>query len=155
MTITFTEQYTFEHERQGWAKGVWDSELDKAVWVDKGTGLDCMIARNGYGTWCGYVAVKEGHKFFGVDYSKIGGAFVHGGLTYSDSCQGHICHLDDEGQHVWWFGFDCNHSMDGSPIPSEWRKGEYRTQSYVIQQVEKLAKGVEKWQIITWDDDDY
>lgn len=42
---------------------------------------------------------------------------VHGGLTYSDSCQGVICHQHKEGREgdVWWFGFDHGHYVDLSP----------------------------------------
>lgn len=44
---------------------------------------------------------------------------VHGGITYSNSCQEgrKICHTPKTGrsEHVWWYGFDCGHCMDFSP----------------------------------------
>lgn len=42
---------------------------------------------------------------------------AHGGLTYSGACSGHICHVPKPGapDHVWWFGFDCNHASDVAP----------------------------------------
>lgn len=42
---------------------------------------------------------------------------VHGGLTYSRDCSGVLCHVPKEGRpdDVYWYGFDCGHSMDLVP----------------------------------------
>lgn len=120
--------------------GPWMNEPDKRHWVDAATGLDCLMVRNRMGAWCGYVAVTEGHPFFGVGYSECvegcgndewcyehspdGRVEVHGGLTYASFCressegEGHgICHVPFEGrpERVWWLGFDCNHAGDLAP----------------------------------------
>lgn len=55
-------------DRAGWPSGPWDAEPDKVTWVDKATGLDCMIRRGGGGAWCGYVGVPPWHPWHGVDY---------------------------------------------------------------------------------------
>jgi len=42
---------------------------------------------------------------------------VHGGITYSGVCQGHICHVTQPGmpEHLFWYGFDCGHFLDVIP----------------------------------------
>ncbi len=160
------------HDRSQWPAGPWDDEPDKLVWTTK-TGLPGMLVRNGAGALCGYVAVLPGHKLHGVRYNQapadpdfVGppreyawedygdtpeGMFtVHGGLTYSDSCAGSICHIPEPGEpdDVWWFGFDCAHSGDDYPAnysgPFARRYGnsseQYKTVAYVQAEAEKLAE---------------
>lgn len=159
MTVTFTEKYSNIVNRQGWDSGPWDGEMDKAVWVHNG--YDCMIKRNDSGAWCGYVGVKKGHPLFGVNYFKIytGSTDINGGLTYSDECQGDICHLADDGDHVWWLGFDCCHGFNYYPggislfmDESSDNVHSYVTQEQVIRMVNNMAEKVDTWE--TWDDDE-
>ncbi len=139
-------------------KGPWTHEPDRINW--KSHGLDCMMVRNPSGFhWCGYVGVPEGHPLFGKDYDSVK-ADVHGGLTHSDVCMGHICHQPEPGSHdkIWWFGFDCAHGGDAMPgylrfeakLPKEAAKifglnsnifplGGYKTEDYVRAEVENLA----------------
>lgn len=139
-------QWTFaSHEKL--PRGIWQREPDKMQWVDRDTGLDCLIHRNGGGALCGYVGVSEAHPLFGKDYGTVD-FDVHGGLTYSDFCQDGICHVAYEGRadHVWWFGFDCAHGFDVTPKYDRGRRAwpgefpEYRDISYVMQQCAKLAR---------------
>jgi hypothetical protein len=80
---------------------------------------------------------------------------VHGGLTYSGSCRGAICHVPQPGEPdpVWWFGFDCSHAWDvtpgmdaalrkaGSRLPDMGlRDSVYRDAAYVRLEVERLAE---------------
>lgn len=122
--------------------GPWDDEPDKVQWIDGATDLDCLMVRNHWGVWCGYVAVTEGHPFYGVSYgecpfedckeSEESGYCdhspdcmlnVHGGLTFSSFCdedaeEGHgICHIPVSGRpdKVWWLGFDTGHAFDFQP----------------------------------------
>jgi len=123
------------------SQGEWTKELDKKQWLDKETGLACLIVRSpgSYGL-CGYVGVSEGHPWFKTGYSQcpLGDKCtdsddffcnhrpdaiidIHGGLTFSDACDdgGRICHIQEEGDpEVKWFGFDCAHSGDYSPSSS-------------------------------------
>jgi len=80
---------------------------------------------------------------------------VHGGLTYSAACGGHICHVPKEGEpdNVWWFGFDCNHYGDygpGSVVADRkmnfahagpgGHMSAYRTVEYVKRECMRLAE---------------
>ncbi len=149
-------------DRKGWSKGPWDGEPDKLNWTTA-TGLPGMIVRNGFGALCGYVAVDAAHPCYRVEYNKpVPSTFegppeeysygdtpegffdVHGGLTYSNACAGHICHVPEPGKpdDVWWFGFDCNHCFDMAPKYArgpDRDDGTYRDVSYVRAEVEKLA----------------
>lgn len=57
-------------DRSTWGRGLWDHEPDKVQWVDEETGYDCLMVRNNFGAWCGYVGVPAEHPWFGVEYSK-------------------------------------------------------------------------------------
>ena len=105
-------------------RGEWDNEPDKVQWIDKETGLDCLIVRaNMSGALCGYVGVPESSFLYGVDYNRVSEHFdVHFGLTFSGKCIPSndpsigICHSGDVANKcVWWLGFDCSHSDDISP----------------------------------------
>lgn len=75
---------------------------------------------------------------------------VHGGLTFADhchetkdECRG-ICHKPAEGEpdSVWWFGFDCDHCDDRSPVSASAllrERGVYRDFAYVAEQCRQLA----------------
>ena len=126
----FVEEYT-TIDKSEWPAGVWQDEVDKAVWVDETTGLDCMIHRGPHGGHlCGYVGVPEGHPWFEVDYDDVrcgdedqSWPSVNGGLTYAGFCHQRddpsvgICHIPQAGRpdRVWWLGFDCAHAHDYSP----------------------------------------
>jgi hypothetical protein len=73
---------------------------------------------------------------------------VHGGLTYSGHCRGHICHEVEPGEEdsVWWFGFDCGHYKDLQPrMAADYPDAPmfdcvYRDVSYVQAECRKLAR---------------
>ena len=142
-------------DKAAWKRGPWDSEPDKIVWVDKATGLDCMIHRGPGGALCGYVGVSEGHPLFKRVYHDVH-APVHGGLTFSAPCSEDGCEITGRGichdpqpgrpEHVWWFGFDCAHSFDYAPgfalygfaSPDD----EYRDIEYLVGEVQGLAANI-------------
>lgn len=149
---------TTEHkiDRTDWDPGPWDGEPDKLNWKTE-AGLPGMIVRARSGALCGYVAVTKEHPAYGREYGNIEGDIsVHGGLTYSNACAGHICHVPAPGEpdDVWWFGFDCNHAWDYAPTNAVYRKRfangadlwarrydeEYRDIDYVRREVESLAR---------------
>lgn len=173
-SIKPNEAYFDVVDRTGWDEGPWNDEPDKLVWVDPATGLDCMIKRNNMGALCGYVGVPPSHPWHGRGYdectmdcgeewcnhsagSKIS---VHGGLTYADACMEgdpatSICHVAQEGREedVWWFGFDCAHSMD--VVPGLLRYGlvgftvnsSYKDLSYLAREISLLARQLhEAWE---------
>ena len=126
------------HNRAGWPIGQWDSEPENRVAFEH-VGLPCVLHRGPLGYWCGYVGVMPGHALYEIGYSVCSincteyreKAYcssehkhtpesllrVHGGITYSDKCNGPICHIPQSGEseHAWWFGFDFAHSHDVSP----------------------------------------
>lgn len=102
----------------------WENEPDRVEFKYKG--YDCLIRRaapksqnanDWLGSLCGYVAVPPSHPYYGKHYEEVD-LHAHGGLTYSNPCQGDICHKTDIEDKVWWFGFDCAHA--GDLIPSVW-----------------------------------
>jgi hypothetical protein len=152
-----SESNEYAVDRSEWSGGPWDLETDdKVVWVDQETGLDCMMIRNGMGAWCGYVGLPPEHPDHGKDYMEVWGYDVQGGLTYSESCSGNVCHVPEEGRphDVWWLGFDCSHSGDASPDPYRWDEyGTYRTQAVVRAWVVELAAQVDVEQSLVEDPD--
>ncbi len=110
-------------DKTNWARGEWDTEPDKVQYIDKDTGFTCLIVRVPHsGHLCGYVGVPEEHCAYKKNYNDVS-AEVHGGLTFSDSCQESpegegICHVPEPGEpeHVWWLGFDCAHCGDYSSM---------------------------------------
>ncbi len=120
--VRYVETYTTQ-DKSDWGDGPWQSEPDKAVWVDEATGLDCMIVRNRRGALCGYVGVGPDHPTHGKDYHECRDVRVHGGLTFAGGCaesgdpSKFVCHIPQPGRpdKVWWFGFDCAHAYDESP----------------------------------------
>jgi hypothetical protein len=134
-------------QNDSWARGEWDSEPDKINWVDETTNLDCMIVRNTMGALCGYVGVPTNHPLFRVIHDEVN-ADVHGGLTYSNECSGHICHVPEAGRpdDVWWFGFDCAHHQDVIPaLPFTMQFGSYRNVAFVQNQVARLASQIAEY----------
>lgn len=131
--------------------GPWDEEPDKIQWVDQATELDCLMVRQHFGAWCGYVGVPRRHRFHGLPYEMID-LDVHGGLTFADRCApgepvDGICHIAWEGREPepWWFGFDCGHAWDIMPglhIPAlhlQQAGAQYRDMPWVMGEVERLA----------------
>lgn len=144
---------TIDRGARGWPSGPWDGEPDKVQWLDEATGLPCLAVRNrGYGNWCGYVGVAEGHPWHGKGYDACEPwPDVHGGLTYSDECQPSedesqgVCHVPEPGEpaHVWWLGFDCGHSGDSAPgMLMLLSYGTYKPLTYVSRECAKLAAQV-------------
>ena len=133
-------------DKSTWPDGPWMSEPDRLEF--EAHGFPCLIVRQPHnGGLCGYVAVPPGHPWYGVRYQDLDPE-VHGGLTYSDFCQGNICHVPKPGEpdNVYWLGFDCGHYHDYQPAyPGDLnlRFGHervYRDIAYVKQQCEELAK---------------
>jgi len=134
-------------DRKDWGSGPWDGEPDYKYWMSHG--LDCVIARNHFGSWCGYVGVGYDHPCYNENYEDVvnRGVQVHGGITYSDvSRNDEIRPIPIAGKVVWWIGFDCNHFRDSSPgLPSipglpKMTGKSYKTMQYIIDQADSLAK---------------
>jgi len=77
--------YKENRQRERWAPGPWDDEPDKVQWQDPHSLLPCLAVRGPMGSWCGYVGGGPTHPWYGKSYDGLG-VDVHGGLTFSDSC---------------------------------------------------------------------
>jgi len=136
--------------------GEWMDEPDKKQWVDKETGLACLIVRARPGSLCGYVGVSEFHEYFGKGESAVPDFYCHGGLTFFGGCQEGkepgkgVCHIPAEGEpdNTWWFGFDCAHLGDITPAPffstvnSFEENDTYRNIKYVEGECKALARQI-------------
>ena len=143
-----------------WGPGEWQDEPDRLEWRHA-SGLPCLVVRGPLGALCGYVGVPPEHPLYMRDYDDCD-VRAHGGLTYSDHCQGKICHKPGPGEErdIWWLGFDCGHYRDITPSTRAllakvdpfgiarrelltYGDGEtYRTIGYVRAEVERLAEQV-------------
>lgn len=108
----------------------WSDEPVRLDWVDEATGLQCFMRRGMFDVWCGYIAVPAAHPWFGVDYSEIQGADVHGGLSYAAEAP------DYPG--LWSLGFDCGHAWDS------WPGAEDRSIPDLPGELQKLMSGMQK-----------
>src|SRR5688572_11836767 len=108
--------------RSTWGPGPWKKEPHRKEF--KAHGFDCMIIRAPLGNLCGYVGLPPGHPCYGLSYDEVHHRFpdldVHGSITYSEKCQGWICHKPGPGSpdHLYWLGFDCAHWNDFAPYES-------------------------------------
>ncbi len=148
-------------DKSKWGPGPWQTEPDRVEF--ECLGLPCLMVRQqDAGHWCGYVAVPPGHPWHGMDFA---GSFdqddrpeVHGGLTYSEKCQGKVCHVPKLGEpdDVWWLGFDCAHAWDFRPGDASHMQSlglaafprppdqVYRSHNYVKAEVARLAAQAKK-----------
>ena len=144
-----------ERDQNHWSTGVrsgpWALEpFDFGCWVDAQTGYTCAIKRNGGGAWCGYVYAPEDHPVhfrdgdmdeYQTDLTSGNPVWfdVHGGVTWHGKMD--VQEGLAEGMAV---GFDCAHSQDLIP---GWMcgNGEYRSASYAIAEVRKLAKQIHEY----------
>lgn len=152
-------------DKSEWGEGPWQSECDRAEWIEEQSGYPCIVLRVAmHGAYCGYVGVPESHKYFGVEdkSDNYGDVDVHGGVTYAEHCAHHeegrgVCHVGEEKR--FWIGFDTMHGGDYGPamaarlkkyekeIPS-YPKGfgvfrcedKYRDFDYVRNEVVNLAR---------------
>ncbi len=156
-----------EYDKKSLGNGPWQQEPDRLEF--EAHGLPCLAVRNAMGSWCGYVAVSEGHPFYEYEYNQCtkGNCLenscehspeakidVHGGLTYSQKCEGPICHVPKPGEpdNVWWFGFDCSHAYDLTPRLHKFQSKNfpaspflklteiYRDMNYIRKETTRLAK---------------
>lgn len=118
----------------------WESEPDHVNFTH--VGFPCILHRNDFGAWCGYVGVPPGHPAHGKHYDDVN-VTVHGGLTYASACQGDICHAPTLGEpgDIWWLGFDCCHGGDLAPrLFLGWSRAVYRDENYVRFETQELAE---------------
>ena len=89
-------------DRRPSGDGPWVDEADKMSWIDRATGLPCIMRRGTDGALCGYVGVGPDHPLAGVDEGALPHdppIVVHGGIDYAAPCDGYerheisVCHV--------------------------------------------------------------
>ena len=132
--MNLVKDYTID--KTSWPRGEWDNEGDKYSWDS--FGFDCLLVRNQWGAWCGYIGIPPSHKWHGQYYDDIE-VRVHGGLTYSEGEP--PANTDPGAKQKWWIGFDCSHAGDITPglgfrpFPGD----TYKDKSYAAINVNLLA----------------
>jgi hypothetical protein len=130
-------------DKSAWGPGPWDGEPDRVFWVHNG--LVCMVLRGPMGSFCGYVGVPSGHSMHGLkDDETSQWPFFdqpHGGLTWLGELPGDnvvfLCDLAAAGHPLeyasyWYFGFDCAHAGDTSPMLLKYAR-DYATPKVQLQ----------------------
>lgn len=94
--------------RSGWGNGAWMAEPDLVEWRSTAApGYPLLILRGGMGALCGYVGVPPEHPLHGK------GSFY--GTNWSGPC-GWLRVPTGMAPACWWFGFDCGHAHEYSPL---------------------------------------
>lgn len=128
-----------DRNKPSWGSGPWNQEPNRVEFEH--SGLPCLLHRNIVGSWCGYVAAPPGHPTFEKDYNDVA-VSVHGGLTYAEHCNGHVCHTPKEGEpdNVWWLGFDCAHARDLIPDLSRRQHLKIDEHYWTLEEVKEETK---------------
>lgn len=136
------------YDKSGWKEGPWQKEVDRVAWIDERTFYPCVIRRNLFGAWVGYVGVDEQHPLFQIELDSLEYQYieVHGTVRFAG-----LSIEDDKSfsppKHLWWIGFSCTTEMDICPRiePTATKKSEgavYRTMPFAVEQTTFLAQQV-------------
>ena len=133
-------------DKTKWIDGPWTNEADRVEFVTA-AGLPAIVKRSAAtGALCGYVGAKPAKR-------KAYALKVHGGITYEAPCNHDcgVCHVPAPGEpeDLTWFGFDCAHAFDATPVLSTMSaeagielqdaSAVYRDVAYVQAECERLA----------------
>jgi hypothetical protein len=104
--------------------------LIEKIWTTLSGFSAAVVLNNKLQHRCGYVGIDKENPLYEIDYNELENyIFVHGGLTYSG-------YLDFLQKDLWYFGYDCGHSMDKNIINPN---GIERTLNYCVDECENLA----------------
>ena len=124
----------------------WEDEPDQLGWTSE-TGLACLILRNDLGCLCGYVGLGDDHPLHGnirtwddfENHNDWRHLQVHGGVTFCGFMADAFLPEPNQGQNLWWIGFDCSKNNDRAPKCPETANRPYRDLAFVKKQCERLA----------------
>ena len=153
------------HDKSKWLKGPWHQEHDYEVWIDEVTSYPCLMRRNQFATWCGFVGILENHPLFLVPVENmIWDSFnIHGEIGFAQFYKEADLEFDPPVRR-WWVGFNTSHKSDFLPNPpkddskyskntrdiTKYRNIEYtrRETLYLASQLLKFASEYETDRII-------
>ena len=97
--------------KKDWGEGEWLNEpgMNEIVEFDY-KGYRCILVRNDFGSWCGYVEIPAESKWAKYDNYMDIPLDVHGGVTYGQAAKN-----KETGKEIYIIGFDCNHGSDYAP----------------------------------------
>lgn len=98
--------------KESWGDGPWLNEpgMDEEV-IFEYKGYECVLRRNDFGAWCGYVIVPIDSKWAKYEHPMDIPLRIHGGITYGEEGA-----IRESGKPVYVIGFDCSHLNDYSPL---------------------------------------
>jgi hypothetical protein len=104
-------------EKDDWGDGPWTTEPDGQDWLDCETFYACVLRRNLFGAWTGYVGVDTGHPLYEVskDAQEFEFVDIHNGVKFTIFAPD----LDSSFhplQSRWWVGFECTGQEDLLPV---------------------------------------
>jgi hypothetical protein len=136
------------YETEQWNRGMGAFFAERDLHYDTVEDYPIILRRNWCKVWTGYVGIPSTHPHY-EDHYDVPAVEVHGGLTYGENKLHALFIPIPEG--FWWFGFDCNHHNDLSPLDifrsltsdNLWtldKSSTYRTFEYALEQATSLAK---------------
>jgi hypothetical protein len=144
------------HDKTKWLKGPWNDEHDYEVWIDDATFYPCLMRRNQFAAWCGFVGVDQTHPLFliGVDNPIWNSFNIHGEIGFAQFYTEADLEFDPPIKR-WWIGFNTSHKSDFLPNPpkdsskyskntkdiTKYKNVEYtkRETLYLASQLKKIA----------------
>lgn len=103
--------------------GYWQLQPDVEQWIDRETGLPCLIVRGDDGTLFGFVGVDRTNASYGVtlgaktlDYALFGDGMKFAGRFTPEPITTAKCVHDgpDTAEPIWWFGFSYDPRLTGA-----------------------------------------
>lgn len=117
--------------------GPWSDEPNEYDWHHEG--VECQLLRGPQFSWCGYISVLKGHRWFGSSETSeaLSQVTVHGGVTFAKWCS-----FPPSAFGRWRIGFDCAHYDDFVPgtLYKRGSRGIYRDFSFAKRETERLAE---------------
>lgn len=104
------------YDKSAWQIGVWLTEPDYAMWIDEDSMYPCVLRRNIFGAWAGYVGLSSDHPLYQAYHTERTFDFidVYGGVTFSGFSKEDDLEVSPPTRR-WWVGFECMLQNDICP----------------------------------------
>jgi hypothetical protein len=139
------------YDKTEWEDGPWKQEVDFQAWIDEGTMYPCIVRRNLFGAWVGYVGIDHLHPLYGTSSEAEEFQYIE---THNGSPTFAHWQVDDNLYFNppikrFYIGLDCMHDDDYIPWLDKPKKGrrkknaptpdQYRDFYYITATIEHLA----------------